>query len=59
MEDKERATLNAAIDHLDGHGICSAGPWLRSIEVLDLTESYHPNASGQSLGYLPLFSRAS
>ncbi|MEU3535500.1 SGNH/GDSL hydrolase family protein [Streptomyces murinus] len=42
----------------DGHEICSAGPWLRSVEVLDLTESYHPNASGQSLGYLPLFTRA-
>lgn len=41
-----------------GHEICSAGPWLRSVEVLDLTESYHPNASGQSLGYLPLFTRA-
>ncbi|MEW2625473.1 SGNH/GDSL hydrolase family protein [Streptomyces sp. NPDC048106] len=41
-----------------GHEICSAGPWLRSVEVLDLTESYHPNASGQSLGYLPVFTRA-
>ncbi|MGW4272187.1 SGNH/GDSL hydrolase family protein [Streptomyces seoulensis] len=81
LEDKERAALNAAIDHLDGviarhatghgfsfadarsafegHEICSAGPWLHSIEVLDLTESYHPNAAGQSLGYLPLLSRAS
>jgi len=41
-----------------GHEICSVGPWMRSVELLDLTESYHPTASGQSLGYLPLFSRA-
>ncbi|MFE2076689.1 SGNH/GDSL hydrolase family protein [Streptomyces misionensis] len=40
-----------------GHEICSAGPWMHSVELLDLTESYHPTASGQSLGYLPLFTR--
>jgi lysophospholipase L1-like esterase len=41
-----------------GHEICSTDPWLRSVDWFDLTESYHPTASGQSLGYLPLLSGA-
>ncbi|MGW4566000.1 SGNH/GDSL hydrolase family protein [Streptomyces sp. NPDC004561] len=41
-----------------GHEICSASPWLRSIDWLDLTESYHPTSTGQSLGYLPLLAGA-
>ncbi|MGW0413801.1 SGNH/GDSL hydrolase family protein [Streptomyces collinus] len=41
-----------------GHEICSAGPWLRSVTWTDLTESYHPTAPGQALGYLPLFAGA-
>ncbi|MGW1166971.1 SGNH/GDSL hydrolase family protein [Streptomyces sp. NPDC002550] len=42
-----------------GHEICSAAPWLHSVEVLAPTESYHPTASGQSLGYLPALDRVS
>ncbi|MFG2123573.1 SGNH/GDSL hydrolase family protein [Streptomyces sp. NPDC048710] len=41
-----------------GHEICSATPWLHSVDWLDLTESYHPTAPGQSQGYLPLLSGA-
>ncbi|MFI5977475.1 SGNH/GDSL hydrolase family protein [Streptomyces sp. NPDC051452] len=41
-----------------GHEICSSSPWLRSVEWLNLTESYHPTASGQALGYLPLLTSA-
>jgi lysophospholipase L1-like esterase len=41
-----------------GHEICSSSPWLRSVDWLNLVESYHPTASGQSLGYLPLFANA-
>ncbi|MFE3636695.1 SGNH/GDSL hydrolase family protein [Streptomyces sp. NPDC059168] len=37
----------------DGHEICSSEPWLHSVDWLDLGESYHPTAAGQSLGYLP------
>jgi lysophospholipase L1-like esterase len=40
-----------------GHEICSSSPWLRSVQWLNLTESYHPTASGQALGYLPLLTR--
>ncbi|OAH12746.1 SGNH/GDSL hydrolase family protein [Streptomyces jeddahensis] len=41
-----------------GHGICSRRPWLRSINWLALTESYHPTATGQARGYLPVFTDA-
>ncbi|MEV6803384.1 SGNH/GDSL hydrolase family protein [Streptomyces sp. NPDC051132] len=42
-----------------GHEICSATPWMHSVEVFALTESYHPTAPGQSLGYLPVLTRVS
>ncbi|WP_202526884.1 SGNH/GDSL hydrolase family protein [Streptomyces sp. SID486] len=42
-----------------GHEICSASPWLHGVDVLAVTESYHPTAPGQSLGYLPALTRAS
>ncbi|MFI2200953.1 SGNH/GDSL hydrolase family protein [Streptomyces sp. NPDC020192] len=42
-----------------GHEICSRIPWLHSVDLLSLTESYHPTAPGQSLGYLPALNRAS
>jgi lysophospholipase L1-like esterase len=38
-----------------GHEICDSGSWLHSV-TWPLGESYHPTASGQELGYLPLFS---
>ncbi len=37
-----------------GHEICSGRPWLRSVNWLNISESYHPNAAGQSGGYLPV-----
>jgi hypothetical protein len=42
-----------------GHEICSASPWMRSVDWLSPVESYHPTALGQSLGYLPVFAGAS
>ena len=38
-----------------GHQLCSGDKWLHALDFLDLTESYHPTANGQSLGYLPVF----
>lgn len=38
-----------------GHEICSGSEWLHSVNLFDLTESYHPTAAGQSGGYLPVF----
>ncbi|WP_030744995.1 SGNH/GDSL hydrolase family protein [Streptomyces sp. NRRL S-31] len=41
-----------------GHEICSADSWLHSVDWLDIGESYHPTASGQSGGYLPVLTNA-
>ncbi|MEV6775681.1 SGNH/GDSL hydrolase family protein [Streptomyces syringium] len=40
-----------------GHEICSGNAWLHSV-TLPVDESYHPTASGQSGGYLPVFASA-
>ena len=37
-----------------GHEICSGSSWLHSVNWLNIGESYHPTASGQSGGYLPV-----
>jgi lysophospholipase L1-like esterase len=37
------------------HEICSGNSWLHSVNWLDISESYHPTAAGQSGGYLPVF----
>ncbi|MEV6838317.1 SGNH/GDSL hydrolase family protein [Streptomyces sp. NPDC051133] len=42
-----------------GHEICSRSPWLHSVDVLAVTESYHPTAPGQQFGYLPVLDRVS
>jgi lysophospholipase L1-like esterase len=39
-----------------GHEICSGSPWLHSVNLLSVGESYHPTAAGQSGGYLPVLS---
>ena len=41
-----------------GHEICDSGSWLHSVNILDISESYHPTASGQSGAYEPVFSNA-
>lgn len=41
-----------------GHQLCSGSKWLHGLNVSDLTESYHPFASGQRGGYLPVFTSA-
>jgi lysophospholipase L1-like esterase len=42
-----------------GHQLCSGGTkWLHSLNITDITESYHPTAAGQSGGYLPVFTAA-
>jgi lysophospholipase L1-like esterase len=39
-----------------GHEICDSSSWLHSVNILDLDESYHPTASGQSGAFYPVFS---
>ena len=42
-----------------GHQLCGSGTnWLHSLNITDITESYHPTAAGQSGGYLPVFTTA-
>ncbi|MER6676404.1 SGNH/GDSL hydrolase family protein [Streptomyces sp. NPDC000983] len=41
-----------------GHEICSGSSWLHSVSWLNIGESYHPTASGQSGGYLPVLNGA-
>ncbi|MFE6029422.1 SGNH/GDSL hydrolase family protein [Streptomyces niveus] len=41
-----------------GHEICSPASWLHSVNWLNIGESYHPTAQGQSGGYLPAFASA-
>ncbi|WP_406265493.1 SGNH/GDSL hydrolase family protein [Streptomyces sp. NBC_00191] len=60
------ATAKRAADHgysfadvtpaFTGHEICSGSAWLHSLNWLNIGDSYHPTASGQSGGYLPAFS---
>ncbi|MEP7025043.1 MAG: SGNH/GDSL hydrolase family protein [Actinomycetota bacterium] len=39
-----------------GHEICDGfSSWLHAVNILDISESYHPTASGQSGAYLPVF----
>ncbi|RDG33944.1 SGNH/GDSL hydrolase family protein [Streptomyces corynorhini] len=62
------ATAKRAADHgytfvdvagaFAGHEICSGSAWLHSLNVLNVPESYHPTAAGQSGGYLPGFASA-
>ncbi len=42
----------------DGHEICDSGSWLNSVDIFAISSSYHPNASGQELGYLRVFTGA-
>jgi hypothetical protein len=40
-----------------GHELCDGAGWLNSI-TLPIDDSYHPTATGQKEGYLPVFSAA-
>ena len=62
------ATAKRAADHgftfgdvtstFTGHEICSGSAWLHSVNWLNIGESYHPKAAGQSGGYLPVLNSA-
>lgn len=58
-----KATSNAGFTFADvrpqfaGHELCSGDGWLHSV-TYPVGESYHPTATGQSQGYLPVFSSA-
>ena len=41
-----------------GHELCDNAGWLNSISIFDIHTSYHPTATGQADGYLPVFKAA-
>ncbi|MFJ4868949.1 SGNH/GDSL hydrolase family protein [Streptomyces sp. NPDC088757] len=45
---------SSVVDEFTGHEICSGNAWLHSLTV-PVSNSYHPNATGHSGGYLPAF----
>ncbi len=47
-------TYKSAIAAFTGHAVCSSSPWLNGLNLFNTGESYHPNRSGHSAGYLPL-----
>lgn len=66
-DDLNDVTAKRAADHgfsfadvnttFAGHELCSGSPWLHSV-TFPIEESYHPTATGQSQGYLPVFGSA-
>lgn len=49
-------TFASVVGAFTGHEICSGDAWLHSVNWANIGESYHPTATGQSGGYLPVFS---
>jgi lysophospholipase L1-like esterase len=47
-------TYESALDAFTGHAVCSSSPFLNGLNLFNTGESYHPNRSGHSSGYLPL-----
>ncbi|MFI2372607.1 SGNH/GDSL hydrolase family protein [Streptomyces sp. NPDC018833] len=48
-------TFASVVSAFTGHEICSGAAWLHSVNWFNMSDSYHPTASGQSGGYLPVF----
>ena len=42
-------------DEFKGRGVCSSRPFLNGLTLVPPQNSYHPNSSGYSSGYLPAF----
>jgi lysophospholipase L1-like esterase len=60
----QTAAVNAGFHFADvrpqfsGHELCDNAGWLNSINIFDIHTSYHPTATGQADGYLPVFTAA-
>ena len=44
----------SATSAFTGHAVCSGSAWLNGLNLFNSAESFHPNRTGQSSGYLPL-----
>ena len=49
-----KTAIDTAIGTFNGHAVCSSSPWLNGLNLLSTGESYHPNRTGHSSGYLSL-----
>jgi lysophospholipase L1-like esterase len=61
IEDRAQAagfTFADVRSRFDGHGVCSASPWINGLTILPPTDSFHPNAAGYRSGYLPALTAA-
>lgn len=41
------------------HGACGSSPWINSLNLLAIGDSYHPNTAGYTQGYLAMLNSAS
>jgi lysophospholipase L1-like esterase len=67
-DDLDNALANAAAQNGDvfadvrsqfaGHELCDGAGWLNSVDIFDISSSYHPTATGQEDGYFPVFTAA-
>ena len=51
-------TFSDVRDEFTGHGICAGSPYLNGLTVIPPQNSFHPNKTGYTYGYLPAFSGA-
>ncbi len=54
---EDNATFADVRSTFSGHELCDGAGWLNSV-TLPISDSYHPTATGQADGYLPVFSAA-
>jgi hypothetical protein len=56
---RDGATFADVRSKFSGHELCDgSSDWLHSVDITNIGESYHPTASGQADGYLPVFTSA-
>ncbi|WP_203828235.1 SGNH/GDSL hydrolase family protein [Actinoplanes palleronii] len=51
-------TFSDVRDNFSGHGVCAAKPYLNGLTIIPPQNSYHPNSSGYTNGYLPALTSA-
>ncbi|WP_433295488.1 SGNH/GDSL hydrolase family protein [Actinoplanes sp. CA-030573] len=51
-------TFSDVRDEFTGHGICAATAYLNGLTVIPPQNSFHPNKTGYTYGYLPAFAAA-
>ncbi|WIM94960.1 SGNH/GDSL hydrolase family protein [Actinoplanes oblitus] len=51
-------TYSDVRDNFAGHGVCASRPYLNGLTIIPPQNSYHPNSSGYTYGYLPALTSA-